>query len=267
MPSLSLIVIARNEEANIGRCLRSVSFADEVVVVDNGSTDRTAEIAARFNARVVSAPDWRGFGRQKNRALAAATGDWILSLDADEWIEQDLADEIKAAIASPDGFNGFEIPRRSRFCGHVVSHCGWSPDYVLRLFRRVSGRFNNRIVHESVELSGNVGRLTAPIEHNSIASFDEAHNKIGRYAAASASELVAKGATGSILRAILKANWSFFQTYIVRCGFLDGSVGIMVAMYNATYTYQKWARVAAASTKTKPERSPLRDAEPRVGIE
>jgi glycosyltransferase involved in cell wall biosynthesis len=267
MPSLSLIVIARNEEANIGRCLRSVDFADEIVVVDSGSTDKTAEIAARYGARVISAPDWRGFGRQKNRALDAATSDWILSLDADEWIEQDLADEIKAAIASPNGFDGFEIPRRSRFCGQVVRYCGWSPDFILRLFRRDRGRFSNRIVHERVELSGRVGRLTAPIEHDSIADFDEAHEKIGRYAAAAADELVAKGVRSSMTRALLKAHWAFLQTYIIRRGFLDGSVGTMVAAYNATYTYQKWARVAAAPAATRPGLIMLRTPEPRVGAE
>jgi glycosyltransferase involved in cell wall biosynthesis len=267
MPSVSLIVIARNEEANIGRCLRSVGFADEIVVVDNGSTDKTIEIAARFNARVISAPDWRGFGRQKNRALDAASCDWILSLDADEWIERELADEIKSAIASPNGFDGFEIPRRSRFCGQVVKHCGWSPDYILRLFRRGSGRFSNRIVHERVEVSGSVGRLSAPIEHDSIANLDEAHEKMGRYAAAAAEELVARGASASIPRALLKANWAFFQTYIVRRGFLDGSVGTMVAMYNAIYTYQKWARVAAAATEARPQILTLGTPEPRAGAE
>jgi glycosyltransferase involved in cell wall biosynthesis len=267
MPSVSLIIIARNEEANIGRCLRSVDFADEIVVVDNDSTDKTAEIATRFGAGVISAPDWRGFGRQKNRALDAASCDWILSLDADEWIERELADEIKLAIALPNGFDGFEIPRRSRFCGQVVNHCGWSPDYILRLFRRGSGRFSNRIVHERVEVSGSVGRLSAPIEHDSIADLDEAHEKMGRYAAAAAEELVARGARASILRALLKANWAFFQTYVVRRGFLDGSVGTMVAMYNAIYTYQKWARVAAATVETRTASLTLGAPEPRSRAE
>src|SRR5690606_22212117 len=130
VPRLSLIVIARNEEASIGRCLQSASFADEMVVVDNQSSDKTVEIALGLGAKVIQVADWPGFGPQKNRALDAATGDWVLSLDADEWIEPPLADELKAAIADPNAAEGFEMPRRSRFCGQVVRHSGWWPDYV-----------------------------------------------------------------------------------------------------------------------------------------
>jgi len=240
---LSLIVIARNEEASIGRCLHSASFADEIVVLENGSSDRTAEISRQFNAKVISTPDWHGFGVQKNRALAAATGDWVLSLDADEWIGEDLASEIKAAIASSNGIDGYEIPRRSRFCGHLVRYGGWQPDHVLRLFKRQKGRFTDDMVHEHVELSGRLGRLSVPLEHDSITDLDEAHDKIGRYSAAAAAQLLEKGAHASIGKALLHAIWAFLKAYLLKLGFLDGSVGVMVAAYSASYTYQKWARV------------------------
>ncbi len=258
MPRLSLVVIARDEESNIARCLDSAGFADEiVVVVDCGNIDKTPDIARSLGARVIRAPDWRGFGRQKNRALDAATGDWVLSLDADEWIEPALAAEIKAAVAAPNGFDGFEIPRRSRFCGRVVRHSGWWPDPVLRLFRRDAGRFTDSIVHEKVVVTGRVGRLSSPIEHDSITDLDEAHQKIGRYAAAAAAELIAKGKTCSIVKAVVRANWAFFNTYVIKRGFLDGAAGTMIAAYNATYTYQKWARVAAADAARRPRLAPL----------
>jgi glycosyltransferase involved in cell wall biosynthesis len=251
---LSLIVIARNEEASIGRCLRSAGFADELVVVENGSSDKTADIARRLNAKVISTPDWRGFGIQKNRALAAATGDWVLSLDADEWIEDDLAAEIKSAIGASNGIDGYEIPRRSRFCGHVVRYCGWQPDRVLRLFRRDKARFTNDTVHERVKLSGRLGRLTAPIEHESITDLDDAHDKVARYSAAAAAQLIEKGARGSVGKAFFHSVWAFLYTYLLQRGFLDGSVGVMVATYKASYTYQKWARVAMAASRRQPQR-------------
>jgi glycosyltransferase involved in cell wall biosynthesis len=249
LAQLSLIVIARDEEAFIARCLRSAAFADEMVVIEHGSSDRTVDIARECGARVISTPDWPGFGAQKSRALDAATGDWVLSLDADEWIEGALAAEIKAAIAAPNGIDGYEIPRRSRFCGRIVRFSGWQPDYVLRLFRRDKGRFSGDTVHEKVKLSGRLGRLSTPIEHDSITDVDDARDKIARYSAAAAAQLIEKGARGSIGKALSHAAWAFIYSYLLQLGFLDGTVGIRVAAYKASYTYQKWARVAAAGRR------------------
>jgi glycosyltransferase involved in cell wall biosynthesis len=251
LAQLSLVVIARDEESSIARCLRSAAFADEMVVVEHGSSDNTVDIARQCGARVISTPDWPGFGAQKNRALEAATGDWVLSLDADEWIEDDLAAEIRAAIAAPDGIDGYEIPRRSRFCGRVVRYCGWQPDYVLRLFRRGKGRFTDDTVHEKVKLTGRLGRLSVPIEHDSITDLDDARDKIARYSAAAAAQLIEKGARGSIAKAFFHAVWAFLYSYLVKLGFLDGSTGVMVAVYRASYTYQKWARVAVAGRRER----------------
>jgi glycosyltransferase involved in cell wall biosynthesis len=244
VPRLSLIVIAKNEEASIGRCLRSAAFADEMVVVDNDSTDKTAEIARNLGARVIAAPDWPGFGPQKNRALAAATGDWVLSLDADEWVEAPLADEIRAAMTGSDAADGYNIPRRSRFCGKVVRFCGWSPDYVLRLFRRERGRFSDDKVHEHVDVEGRVARLKNPIEHDSITDLADAEDKIERYAVAAAAALRARGKTASPLKPWLRGLGAFLRTYIWRLGFLDGKTGWQVANYNRRYTFEKWKRVS-----------------------
>lgn len=247
MPRLSLIVITRNEEGSIGRCLRSASFADEIVVVDNGSTDKTVEIARSLGANVVAAPDWPGFGPQKNRALDRATGDWVLSLDADEWIEPPLAEAIRATIARPDAADGYEMPRRSRFCGKVVKHSGWWPDYVLRLWRRGRGRFADVPVHERVIVEGRVDRLREPIEHEAIADLADAHDKARRYAVAAAAELAAQGKRSSRAKAVVRAAAAFLRTYLWRAGFLDGAAGWRVASYNFDYTHRKWRAVAEMS--------------------
>ena len=251
MPRLSLIVITRNEEAAIGRCLRSASFADETVVVDNQSSDKTVEIALSLGAKVIRAADWPGFGPQKNRALDAATGDWVLSLDADEWIEPPLADAIKAAIADPDAADGYEMPRRSRFCGRVVGHCGWWPDYVTRLWRRGKGRFAEVPVHERVIVEGKVARLREPIEHDAIADPADARAKAARYATAAAEELAAQGKRSSRAKAVMRAAGAFLRTYVWRAGFLDGATGLAVARYNTDYTFQKWARLAERNAQKK----------------
>jgi glycosyltransferase involved in cell wall biosynthesis len=252
VPRLSLIVITRNEEASIGRCLRSVPFADEAVVVDNRSTDKTAEIARSLGATVIDEPDWPGFGPQKNRALDAATGEWILSLDADEWIGPSLADAIKKATADPHAADGYEMPRRSRFCGEIVRHSGWWPDYVIRLWRNGRGRFADVPVHERVLIEGRVGRLSEPIEHDAIADLADARDKAIRYANAAAAESAALGKNSNEAKALARAAGAFLRTYIWRAGFLDGATGLQVARYNADYTYRKWAKVAELKKNAKP---------------
>ena len=244
MPRLSLIVITKNEEAAIARCLRSADFADEVIVVDHGSTDRTAEVARALGARVIVTPDWPGFGPQKNRALGHATGDWILSLDADEWIEPALAGEIRAAIVRPDAADGYEIPRRSRFCGRIVHHGDWRGDRVLRLFRRARGRFSDDKIHERVIVDGRLARLSAALEHDSITDAADAADKIDRYATAAAEQLAAERKTSSAAKAALRGGAAFLRSYFFRLGFLDGLTGLRVANYNRRYTYEKWARLA-----------------------
>jgi glycosyltransferase involved in cell wall biosynthesis len=251
VPRLSLIVIARNEEASIARCLRSAAFADEMVVVDNGSSDKTVEIARALGARVIETADWPGFGPQKNRALDAATGDWVLSLDADEWVGPPLAAAIKEAIAKPDVADGYEMPRRSRFCGRVVRHCGWWPDRVTRLWKRGRGRFADVTVHERLIVDGRIARLNEPIEHDAIADLADARDKARRYAAAAAAQLAAQGKRSGRAKAALRALGAFLRTYVWRLGFLDGVTGWRVARYNADYTFRKWAQLGALRTDQK----------------
>jgi glycosyltransferase involved in cell wall biosynthesis len=242
-PRLSLVVIARNEETRLRRCLTSVA-ADEIIVVDGQSTDGTRETARACGAVVIETSDWPGFGPQKNRGLDAATGEWVLSLDADEWIEPPLMAEIEKVIADPDALDLYVLPRRSRFCGRVVRHCGWSPDEVLRLFRRDKARFSDDIVHERVVQKGQPGHLGQPIEHEAIVSAEDARQKALRYGTAGAEQLAARGKRGGRFKAVLHAGWTYIRVLLMMRGFLDGLTGLRVATYQAAQTYRKWAHLA-----------------------
>jgi glycosyltransferase involved in cell wall biosynthesis len=247
MSRLSLVVITKNEEASIARCLGSVSFADDIVVVDSCSTDRTVEIARAHGANVVSTTDWPGFGAQKARALDLARGDWVFSLDADEWIEQSFIAAIKQAIADPNAPDAYRMPRRSRFCGKIIRHGSWSSDRVVRLFRRGRARFSDDLVHEGLIVDGPIKRLDIRIEHDSITSLADAEDKIERYSIAAAQQLAARGARGSALKASLRGWAAFLKSYVFRAGFLDGAAGFGVAEYNRRYTDAKWRRLAQYS--------------------
>jgi glycosyltransferase involved in cell wall biosynthesis len=250
MPRLSLIVITKNEEGSIERCLRSAaSIADEIVVVDSASTDRTVEIARACGAKILQPSDWPGYGLQKQRAQEAASGDWVLSLDADEWIEAGLVREIENVLRDPAALDGYRMPRRNRFMGEIVRHGGWWPDYVLRLYRRERGGFNGNLVHESVVLEGELGTLKNPIEHNTIVSAEDANGKIERYSEIAAQELIARERTSSLLMAKVRGAAAYLRSLILKLGFLDGRTGLRVARYQADYTYKKWAKVAAASRR------------------
>lgn len=245
MLRLSLIVIAKNEEASIERCLRSAAvIADEIVLVDSGSTDRTIEIARRFHAKILQPKDWPGFGPQKQRAQAAANGEWILSLDADEWIEEGLVQEIREVLADKSASPGYRMPRRNRFIGKIVKHGGWWPDYVLRLYRNESGRFNDNLVHESVVVAGEVRTLRSPIEHNTIVSNIDADEKVERYSTVAARELLARGRTCNEFEARIRGAAAYLRSFVLQLGALDGITGFRVARYQARYTYRKWAKVA-----------------------
>ena len=242
--SLSVIVIAKNEEASIARTLRSVAFADEIVVVDSASTDRTADIAREHGAKVTVTTDWPGFGPQKNRALDLATGAWVLSLDADEWLTDESAVEIRNVIASDkQGFAAYRLPRRSSFCGRFLRHSGWWPDYVVRLFRRDGGRFSDDAVHERLIVDGALGTLAEPILHETFVDLEDLVDKMNRYSTASAGQLQREGKTAGLVEAIARALWAFFRTYVLRAGFLDGREGFMLAFATAEGTYYRYAKL------------------------
>jgi glycosyltransferase involved in cell wall biosynthesis len=246
--SLSVIVITHNEAQHIDACLASVAFADEWIVVDSGSTDATREIAAARGARVLTTPDWPGYGPQKNRALDAATGEWIFSIDADERVTPALAAQIRAAITRADGTEGGEatsytVSRLSAFCGVWMRHGDWYPDRVLRLFRRSHGRFTDDRVHEHVSVRGPTGRLDAHLLHDSMPSLESCLDKMNRYSSGRALDRHAAGHTGGLGKALGHGAWAFLRSYVVKRGFLDGRMGFVVAVSIAEGTYYRYLKM------------------------
>lgn len=242
MAKLSVIIITKNESANIRACLESVAWADEIVVVDSASTDGTLEIAREFTPQVHVHADWPGFGAQKNRALDYASKDWVLSLDADERVTPELRAEIEAVLLDARA-DGYEIPRLSSFCGRFMRHSGWHPDYVLRLFRRGKARFSDALVHESVQLQGSKARLRQPLLHYSYRDFEDVLSKLNSYSSAAAAMLERRGKRGSLAQAVLHGVWAFIRTYFLRAGFLDGREGFMLAVMNAENSYYRYIKL------------------------
>lgn len=236
---LSVIIITRNEETNIGDCLKSVAFADEVIVLDNASSDRTREIATSLGARVHVAPDWPGFGPQKNRALALAQGEWVLSIDADERVTPALREEMLGWLARPDAPNGYSIPRSSWFCGRFIRHSGWTPDYVDRLFKVGTARFSDDLVHERLLCQGVVQPLRNALLHYSHRHFSDVLIKIDRYSTAWSKQAFAKGQRASVPGAVGHGVWAFMRTYFFKAGFLDGAHGLALAIANAEGSYYR----------------------------
>ena len=253
LPRLSAIIITRNEAGNIADCLDTLAFCDERIVVDSGSTDETARIAEGKSARVVSHP-FEGFGAQKGFALSLATGDWVLSIDADERVSAALAREIRNAIAS-GGTDAYEMPRRSAFCGRLMEHSGWSRDFVLRLFRRDKAYFSSDLVHERVICNGSVARLTEPLMHSPVSRLEDALSRMDRYSTAGAEQIVAAGRRVSFMSGISHGLWTFFHTYVLRAGFLDGREGFLLAVANAEGTYYRYMKAWLKGRQERPQES------------
>lgn len=238
---LSVIIITKNEALDILECLESVAWADEIIVLDSGSEDDTAEICRRYTDKVFIT-DWPGYGVQKQRALEKANGDWILSIDADERITPELRKEIGQVMVD-NAYDGYLLPRLSSYCGQFMKHGGWYPDYVLRLFRREKGRFSLELVHESVMLEGRVGKLNGLILHNSYSDLEEVVTKVNSYSSLNAQKLFERGKKSSLSKAIFHALWKFINTYFIKLGFLDGRRGLMLAVSSAEGVYYKYVKL------------------------
>ena len=242
MAKVSVIIITKNESANIRACIESVRWADEIIVVDSGSSDDTTEICRELGAQVYE-HDWPGFGAQKNRALSYATHEWVFSIDADERVVPGLFAEIEKVLNDPDGHVAFRVPRLSSFCGRFMHHSGWYPDYVTRLFRRGTARFSDDLVHERLIVDGSVGKLRQPLLHETFRDLEELLTKINQYSTAGATMLHEKKKTASLKKAVGHAAWAFCRTYILRAGFLDGREGLMLAISTAEGTYYRYAKL------------------------
>jgi glycosyltransferase involved in cell wall biosynthesis len=239
---LSVILITKNEAQNIVDCLASVAFADEWIVVDSASIDATVAIAQQHGAKVHVTTEWPGFGKQKNRALDLAQGDWVLSIDADERVTPELAAEIQLAL-SASSTDLFDMPRRTSFCGQWIDHCGWSPDRVARLFRRGRARFNENLVHESlqpVQTDAKIGHLNSKLLHYSYPTPNHYWDKLKIYSEAWAIQKHAEGKKAGIARAMGASCVAFVRSYIIRLGFLDGAMGFVVCQMQAQSTFYKY---------------------------
>jgi glycosyltransferase involved in cell wall biosynthesis len=254
---LSAILITRNEAHNLEDCLASLKgLVDEIIVVDTQSSDATVSIAQRYGAKIAQPDDWPGFGPQKNRALALATQPWVLSIDADERATPELAAEINLVIgrAQREGnhsglvdkhYGAYEIPRKSWYCGKFIQHCGWRPDYVLRLFRNGNAKFSDDLVHERVITIQPIGQLKNHFLHYSYLDFSQVLAKVEAYSSAAAQQALSRGERGSIGKGVLHGAWAFFRTYVLRVGFLDGAHGLALSISNAQTSYYKYVKLWA----------------------
>ena len=239
--SLTVVIVAKNEEGNIAQCIASASFADEVLVLDSRSHDATVHLAREAGARVIET-DWPGYGPQVARGFNLATGEWVLSLDADERIGPALRDEVQAAIRSGT-HDGWRIPRVSEFCGRFIEHGGWRPDHTLRLGRRARAGFTEHFLHAHMTVDGSLGELKNPLIHFSYPNLHDVLEKLDRYSTGHARDMHARGKTGGVWKGVLHGMFAFVRTYFVRLGLLDGRHGLMLAIYNAEYTYYKYVKL------------------------
>jgi len=254
---LSVTVITLNEAAHITDCLASVAWADEVLVIDSGSTDGTPDLARAAGARVV-AREWPGYANQKNHAAGEAAHDWILSVDADERVTPELAAEIQDLLAGAPApaKAGYRIPRVTWHLGRWIWHTDWYPDYQLRLYDRRRARWKPKRVHESVEVTdGDHGYLSGNLQH--YAYRDEAHHRetMERYTTLAAEEMHANGRRAGFLSLTVHPLAAFLRNYVLRAGFLDGRAGLTISLANARYVYLKFAKLRAldrAATGTAP---------------
>lgn len=239
---ISATIVTLNEERNIARAINSLSCADEVVVVDSGSTDRTREIARSLGARVIEEP-WRGYAGQKNFAAECAVNDWILSLDADEELTQALRVEIGLLKSGSPQAEGYDMPRLAQYLGRWIRHSGWYPDRKIRLYHRGRGAWTGDYVHESVRMAGEPGHLNSDLLHYTCQSLSQHLRTLDRYTTLAAQEVRARRKSVGMSRLAIDPAWTFVRTYVIQRGFLDGPEGLTIAWMAALYTFLKYAKV------------------------
>jgi glycosyltransferase involved in cell wall biosynthesis len=240
---LSVTIITRNAASQLEGCLASVTFAEEVVVVDSGSTDGTVELAARRGARVIS-KGWLGFGPQKQFAVESAQHDWVLCLDADESLSEALRESIIAELKAPRGFV-YAMPRRNRFLGRWLNHGEGYPDWSVRLFHRKHARWGDEMVHEKVVTVQPVLRLRGDLLHDSAETLEKYLDKQNRYTSLQAEALHASGRRANLLQLVFSPSLRFVKFYVLRLGFLDGVAGLVHIAIGCMNTFNKYAKLKA----------------------
>jgi len=240
---LSVALIARNAAAQLGHCLASVAFADEIVVVDSGSTDGTVELAARHGARVIQR-EWHGFGAQKQFAVEAASHDWVLCVDADERVSLELRERIVAELKAPRGFV-YAVPRRNRFLGRWLRHGEGYPDWSVRLFHRAHAHWGSETVHEKVISRSPVLKLCGDLLHDSAETLEKYLDKQNRYTSLQAESMYAAGRRANVLQLVISPFLRFIKYYLLRLGFLDGVPGLVHITIGCMNSFNKYAKLKA----------------------
>lgn len=246
MGEVSVAIITRNEVLNIRRCLESLKWASEIVMVDQFSEDGTVEAAASYGARIVQEP-WHGFAAQKNIAVDHATKPWVLCIDADERVTEELRCEIEQVLERDGPADGYFIARKNYFCGRWIRYGGWYPDYSMRLFRKGLGRFETRAVHEKVVVKGKVGYLKHPFEHFTYTSVGDYLLRMERYSGLAAGEMRRSEKRARWTDLVFRPLFTFAKMYGLKLGFLDGRAGFFLAVSYAYYTFLKYYRLESDS--------------------
>lgn len=248
---LSVTMITLNAEKLLEKSLASVDFADEIILVDAGSTDNTLAIArAHATVKIFETQEWQGFGFQKNYALSLASGQWIFSLDADEIVSEDLKTSLLQAMET-EAFQAYTCQRCNFYYGHEIKHAGWGNDHLLRFFKRGLGQFSDDVVHEKIELPEAipVGKLPGKLLHYSYADVSEVLMKMDRYSSLSAEKMRQKGQQASVFKALLAYFAGFFHLYFVRLGCLDGKAGLLLAIAHGQAKYYRILKLALMQGK------------------
>lgn len=243
MRKLSVTIICKNEARNIRACLESVKWADEIIVLDSGSTDGTIEIVKEYTDKCYQT-DWPGFGVQKNRAIEYVSNDWVLSIDADERVSPLLKDNIQRLLADdPEANSAYTIKRRSSYCGKYLKYGSWKKDYCVRLFQKGKAYFKEVPVHENLIVQGPIKTLPGLLIHESFRTLDEVIEKMNHYSSLTSTERFNKGQKSSLSKALRHAIWNFFYGYVFRLGFLDGREGFMLAISNSEGTFYRYMKL------------------------
>ena len=239
---LSVCIITFNEEDNIARCLKSLSFADEIIVIDSGSTDKTEKIIHKFKNIRLLKRKFDNYVNQKNFGIKKASHDWVLALDADETVPPELASELVSVLSTPI-FDAYEIPRITRYMNKWIRHGGWYPDFQTRLFKKKEGLFTGILVHEKVKTNGTLGKLRNPLRHYSYKNIADHINFINKYSDLTAKEKQLQGKSSGVLLAFFEGVWKFFSMYILKRGFLDGKEGFILAVFGFFYNFLKYIKL------------------------
>lgn len=260
---ISACIITLNEEDNIKTCLSSLNFVDEIILVDSGSTDQTLKIAEEFTKVKIFYRKFDNYINQKNFCIEQTSHEWILSLDADEEVSENLKSEIQN-LNLDESMDGYFIPRLTYYLGKWIYHSGWYPNFQLRFFKKSKGKFAGILVHETVQISGQVHHLKNPLHHYSYKNISDHLKFIDRYSDLCADEKFKKGKNSGVFIAIIKSVWKFIFMYFIKFGFLDGKVGLIISILGSYYNFLKYIKIYELGLNKKKEKKIIKQTEVEI---